>query len=93
MISDAKCAENWVRREEFCYLYVDTHLSWQHASNYCTGKGGNLASIHDKEENDFIWSKFLLTFVFHIFIQCSSEHKSVNEINDLKRSKHNNNVN
>ena len=56
------CPEGWVGRGEFCYLIVREYRTWQEdASNHCKHKGGNLASFHSKEENDFIWSKFLLT--------------------------------
>ena len=43
-------------------MYVEELKIWQDASSHCTKKGGNLASIHDQEENDFIFSEFLLTF-------------------------------
>ena len=54
MFSVATCPEGWIKREEFCYLVVKVHKNWQDASSECKKKGGNLASIHNKEENDFI---------------------------------------
>ena len=45
-------------------MYVEELKIWQDASSHCTKKGGNLASIHDKEENDFVWGKFI--FIFYI---------------------------
>ena len=48
------CPEGWIMREEFCYLRVEEPKIWEDASSECKKKGGNLASIHNKEENDFI---------------------------------------
>ena len=48
------CPEGWIMREEFCYLIVEESKIWEHASSECKKKGGNLVSIHNKEENDFI---------------------------------------
>ena len=62
MFSVVTCPEGWVRRGEFCYLLVREDKTWQDASCYCTHKKGNLTSIHNKEENDIIQGKFLLTF-------------------------------
>ena len=71
MFSVATCPEGWVRRENFCYLYDKNGIekkSWQAAVIECQKKGGNLASIHDEEENIFISSKFILISVFlHTF--------------------------
>jgi len=33
-------------------------MRWWGAVSYCKARGGNLASIHSKEENDFIFSNF-----------------------------------
>ena len=49
------CPKGWIMREEFCYLRVEEKKNWQDASSDCLKKGGNLASIHNKEENDFIF--------------------------------------
>ena len=49
------CPEGWIKREEFCYLLVKERKNWQDASSDWVMKGGNLASIHNKEENDFIF--------------------------------------
>ena len=37
-----------------CYKVFRSKLSWQDAENYCVREGGHLASIHSKEENDFV---------------------------------------
>ena len=48
------CPEGWIRRGEFCYLTNKEKKTWKDASSDCKMKGGNLASIHNKGENDFI---------------------------------------
>ena len=60
----ATCPGDWILWGEFCYLHVKKSKTWQDASSYCENIGGNLASIHDKEENDFVWGKFI--FIFYI---------------------------
>ena len=55
MFSVTTCPEGWIRRGEFCYLTTEEEKTWQDASSDCKIKGGNLASIHNKEENDFIF--------------------------------------
>ena len=56
MFSVTTCPEGWTRREEFCYLLVEEKKNWEDASSDCKSKGGNLVSIHNKEEDDFIQS-------------------------------------
>ena len=56
MFSVTTCPVGWIMREEFCYLGVEKEETWQSASNGCIKKGGNLVSIHNKEEDDFIYS-------------------------------------
>ena len=63
MFSGVICPEGWVMREGFCYVYVKEPKSWKDASSDCIEKGGNLTSIHNKKEHDFIFSKFLSTFL------------------------------
>ena len=55
MFSVTTCPEGWIRRGEFCYLTTEEEKTWQDASSDCVMKGGNLASIHNKEEKDFIF--------------------------------------
>ena len=54
MFSVTTCPGGWIMREEFCYLAPEGRKTWQDASSDCMMKGGNLVSIHNKEENDFI---------------------------------------
>ena len=56
VFSVTTCPEGWNRKQEFCYLLVKEKKKWQDASSECVKKEGNLVSIHNKEENDFIQS-------------------------------------
>jgi len=40
------------------YLFVPKFLKWLEAKDYCEGLGGQLVTILDKEENDFVSSMF-----------------------------------
>ena len=63
MFSVAKCPDQWVRRGMYCYLAVKERKSWNDAVDFCKKTGGDLASIHDLGENEFIFSKFLLFLI------------------------------
>ena len=67
MFSVQTCPGGWAKGGEFCYLFVREKKTWQNASNQCMDKGGYLTSIHNKEENDFLLSKFLLIIVLYNF--------------------------
>ena len=56
VFSVTTCPVGWIGRDEFCYLSTKEDKTWEDASNDCIKKGGNLVSIHNKEENDFIKS-------------------------------------
>ncbi|KAK0405204.1 hypothetical protein QR680_017853 [Steinernema hermaphroditum] len=53
-----KCAIGWSVFEptDFCYRSYNlaSHISWEDAEKACVVEGGHLASVHSKEENDFI---------------------------------------
>ena len=49
----------WIKKHEnddFCYAFMseDQGVSWRQARDNCSGMGGDLASIQNVEENDFI---------------------------------------
>ena len=52
------CPEGWENDRKFCYLHVKEFQRWDDAAYYCKSFGGEIASIHDQQENDFIQSKF-----------------------------------
>ena len=49
-----QCPESWYEFSSNCYKLLDELLTWQDAEDKCVEYGGNLASIHSSEENDFI---------------------------------------
>ena len=54
---DACPGRKWVRREEYCYLFLpDQYLSWRQAERKCASQEveSSLASIQDSRENHFI---------------------------------------
>jgi len=55
-IGDAKCPDRWVSRGNFCYLHAKEWVPWNKADELCQKYGGHLASIHDQDENDFIFN-------------------------------------
>ena len=48
------CPADWAVLGSNCYKAFDSKGNWQDAENHCQGQGGHLASIHSKEENDFV---------------------------------------
>jgi len=56
MTNIAGCIDGWSAFGSNCYKYFEASLTWQNAENQCKLEGGHLASIHSKEENDFIKS-------------------------------------
>ena len=48
------CPDRWKKIKKKCYNFVAKSLNWQEAENYCRKKGGHLASVNSKVENDFI---------------------------------------
>jgi len=56
MTNIAGCIDGWSAFGSNCYKYFEASLPWQNAENQCKLEGGHLASIHSKEENDFIKS-------------------------------------
>jgi hypothetical protein len=54
------CLPGWANFEDSCYQPKTKPLSWQEALADCKAyQGGSLASIHSKEENEFV-SQFLV---------------------------------
>ncbi|XP_038058690.1 lactose-binding lectin l-2-like [Patiria miniata] len=56
---EAYCPPPWLAFQGHCYLWVDKPMSWMDSERYCRklshpGKMAHLASIHSKEEDEFI---------------------------------------
>ena len=47
----------WKPYKGNCYLFMKNGVSWNRASQYCASKGGNLASIVDENEQNFVFSQ------------------------------------
>ncbi|KAF3850576.1 hypothetical protein F7725_012348 [Dissostichus mawsoni] len=52
------CPSFWFSFNGRCYKYFNTETTWADAELYCVSQGGNLVSIHSREEEDFV--KFLI---------------------------------
>lgn len=55
------CEDGWNAFEDYCYYYSnadynDNTYSYEDAQSECQKMGAKLASIHTKEENDFVYS-------------------------------------
>ncbi|XP_035850138.1 neurocan core protein [Sander lucioperca] len=48
------CPEDWSRLGNRCFAFIDSPKTWSEAEDYCLFEGGNLASVHSNEENNFI---------------------------------------
>ena len=48
--------DDWQEFQDHCYKVFDYKVSWYDAQASCSSYGANLASIHSKEENDFVRS-------------------------------------
>uniref|UniRef100_A0AC34G5L9 C-type lectin domain-containing protein n=1 Tax=Panagrolaimus sp. ES5 TaxID=591445 RepID=A0AC34G5L9_9BILA len=51
------CSDKWIYYNftGACYIVMKTHAdSWFDARNICLGKGGDLVSIHNQKEKDFV---------------------------------------
>ena len=61
----------------YCYLFVETSLTWDNAQADCEDREANLVSIHSKAEDDFVTSKFQLTlFIYFFFLDNSRQKKA-----------------
>jgi len=49
-----ECPNGWLRFGQNCYKSVSQSVSWSDAESSCNDEGGNLASVHSVEENQFI---------------------------------------
>ncbi|KAM6981560.1 galactose-specific lectin nattectin-like isoform 1-T1 [Tautogolabrus adspersus] len=48
------CPSGWTQFEESCYMFLFSQMDWADAERYCTTLGGNLVSVHTKEEYTFL---------------------------------------
>ncbi|KAM9750928.1 galactose-specific lectin nattectin-like [Menidia menidia] len=48
------CPPGWTQFGSRCFIFHYTSKTWIDAENHCLSIGGNLASIHSAEENNFL---------------------------------------
>ncbi|XP_066922099.1 uncharacterized protein [Clytia hemisphaerica] len=52
---EKECGSGWTEYSGDCYAYINQKKTWYNAELYCISKGGHLASIKSKQENDFVY--------------------------------------
>ena len=58
-----QCKPGWHQFEDSCYFFqMALSLNWSQAEQKCVNKGGHLASVRNKEENDFIKRWYCLIY-------------------------------
>ena len=61
--SSADCPDDWIsftdpNGQTNCYKHLTEHRSYQDQQDQCLALGSNLASIHSREENEFVVGSF-----------------------------------
>ncbi|XP_033107417.1 macrophage mannose receptor 1-like isoform X2 [Anneissia japonica] len=49
-----RCRDGWNSYDKYCYFLSSTDGTWSEARDNCRGMGGDLASIHNDNENNYI---------------------------------------
>ncbi|NP_001124136.1 uncharacterized protein isoform X1 [Danio rerio] len=52
--ASGSCPYGWINTGVKCYKFFSQSVSWITAEKNCQGFGGNLASVHNRLENDFL---------------------------------------
>ncbi|XP_054462558.1 type-2 ice-structuring protein-like [Anoplopoma fimbria] len=50
----SSCPPGWSKYGSRCFIFINRAMPWVNAEKYCTGNGGNLASVHNRGEYQFI---------------------------------------
>ncbi|XP_033969344.1 lactose-binding lectin l-2-like [Trematomus bernacchii] len=58
LLQQETCPSFWFSFNGRCYQYYNTKTTWADAELYCVSQGGNLVSIHSREEERFV--RFLI---------------------------------
>ncbi|XP_034054908.1 ladderlectin-like [Gymnodraco acuticeps] len=48
------CPSFWISFNGRCYKYFNTERTWAEAEFHCVSQGGNLVSIHSREEEEYV---------------------------------------
>ena len=51
------CPQGWEPFDDRCYQFVQSPEEWSWAKSKCRGLGGELATIHNSQQNSFIASR------------------------------------
>ncbi|CAJ1084350.1 C-type mannose receptor 2-like [Xyrichtys novacula] len=55
------CPAGWAQFGSACYIYYHSAMAWADAEKFCTSIGGNLASVHSKDEYLYLRNAVLRT--------------------------------
>jgi hypothetical protein len=71
------CDPEWSFYNGFCYIHVWRAKTWWESETWCNTKGGNLCSIHGKQENEFVFTltKGLSSWIGYHDTEQEEEHK------------------
>ncbi|XP_015228628.1 PREDICTED: galactose-specific lectin nattectin-like [Cyprinodon variegatus] len=53
-VCPARCPSGWTQFGSRCFIFYYQSRTWSDAEKFCISIGGNLASIHSIEENNFV---------------------------------------
>ncbi len=54
---DLDCPASWTKQNNQCYKFIDSPVKdWNIAQTTCKKQGANLASIKNKEENEYLFN-------------------------------------
>ncbi|XP_027143954.1 galactose-specific lectin nattectin [Larimichthys crocea] len=56
VVKRSACSRDWTTIGKSCFRYFATAKTWAEAQSHCRSLGGNLASVHNKGENDQFWA-------------------------------------
>ncbi|KAM9787624.1 macrophage mannose receptor 1-like isoform 1-T1 [Syngnathus typhle] len=55
VVKTAYCDDNSFHYDDYCYRYEKTHENYDDAEKFCQVRGGHLASVHSKQEAQFVY--------------------------------------
>ncbi|XP_037118973.1 macrophage mannose receptor 1-like [Syngnathus acus] len=55
VVKTAYCDDNTFHYDDYCYRYEKTHENYDNAEKFCQARGGHLASVHSKQEAQFVY--------------------------------------
>ncbi|XP_077396548.1 uncharacterized protein LOC144032889 [Festucalex cinctus] len=52
-----RCPADWREYQDHCYFFSTDNKNWNDAQAHCASKGGNLASVLDRDEQSYLTSR------------------------------------